>query len=65
MGMSSANPISISEMGALIEMHSALWYVEPIELVKVWRNLDDMCLKFWEEQAKAKEKKRQEPIPAP
>lgn len=65
MGMASANPVSVSEMNALLQVYPALWYVELIEIIKIWRALDDLCLKFWDEQAKAKEKKRQEGIPPP
>jgi hypothetical protein len=58
MGFSTANRIAINEMTAMIVINPALSFMESLDLVMIWRELDEIVLNHLEEERKRKESKR-------
>ena len=52
-----SNPITLSDMVAMIALNPAVAFYEPIDLIELWQELDSAMLDYWRTKREENEKR--------
>jgi hypothetical protein len=55
-----SNPLTLSDMTAMIALNPAVGFYEPVDLIDLWQELDASMLEYWRNKKAEDEKRKME-----